>query len=351
MNRFFDMPVDDTVNRMQLASAAAKMKDLTPMVAANYLKFFPLSYFGEAPDQTPVTYSETGFSDVLPAEVLDQYRKHAEVRSLIKGEEGLVVSDVLEVGRRIAVQFRGHYGDETMLFALFRNQDVSSSAEHNVLSVAMDLPDEPPPKDHFLWWVMQSIHQAARHHCEDVGKNLALAQELDCSLLTGSDFTYALLGESGQQKSITDFTANCVLNLDLPYITDISVLDLMSVREHDGGTFQRFRAELESHLRELRAETDPAVVQAKAEDVMHELGVVQCAEIQQQLDRLKKTMPISVLVGGLSATLVTGGFSVAALVLALASGYPAYSEYRTRINLNPAYFLWRAGASGKQSER
>ena len=350
MNRFHNMAVEDTVDRGQLASAATKMRDLTPMVTANYVKFFPLSYFSEPDDKTPLTYSETGFADVLPAKILDQYRRHAEVRSLIKEEKGLIVSDVLEVGRRIAVQFRGHYRDETMLFELFRTRDVSSREEDNILSVAMDLPEEPPPRDHFLWWVMQSIHQTARHHCEEVGKNLALAQELDSAYLTASDFTYTLLGENAKQESVTDFTADCVLNLDLPYIDDISMSDLMSVRENDGDAFQRFRAEMESRLRELRAETDLAVVQTRAEDVMHELAVVQRAEIEQQLARLKKTLPVSVLVGGLSATLVTGGFSVAALVLALASGYPAYSEYRTRISLNPAYFLWRARASGKQSQ-
>lgn len=349
MNRFHNMEVDDTVDRGRLASAAAKMLDLTPMVAANYVKFFPLSFFSEPDDKTPLTYSETGFADVLPAKILDRYREHAEVRSLVKSDKGLIVADSLEVGRRIAVQFRGHYRDETMLYELFRTRDVSSREGKNILSVAMDLPDEPPPRDHFLWWVMQSIHQAARHHCEEVGKNLALAQELDSAYLTASDFTYALLGESAKQKSVTGFTADCVLNLDLPYIDDISMSDLMSVRENDGDAFQRFRAELEGRLRELRAETDPAVVQSRAEDVMHELAVVQRSEIQQQLARLKKTLPVSVLVGGLSATMVTGGVSVAALVLALASGYPAYSEYRTRISLNPAYFLWRARASGKQS--
>ena len=197
MNRFHNMPSGDEVDRTDLTEAVSTMKRLTPMVVADYVKFFPLSYYSETNNDTPILYSETGFADVLPSEVLDQYRKHADVRSLRKTEHGLAVTESLRIGRRIAVGFRGHYDEEVMLFELFRNKVLNVDEEKGILRVAMDLPSEPPSPEQFLGWVVQSVHQTARDHAHELGNMLALSKELGSSYLTGSDFTYSILRENG----------------------------------------------------------------------------------------------------------------------------------------------------------
>ena len=300
MNRFHNLQDQDAVDREALAATTSRMKSLTPMVAANYVKYFPLSYLSEPGEEVPLTYSETGFADILPPEILKQYRESADVRSLRKTERGFVVEDALSRGRRIAVGFRGHYGERMMLFELFRRRNISVDDDAGIVRVVMDLPDDPPSQEEFLWWVMQSVHQTARDHCQETGSLLSLAQECDSSLLTGSEFTYSLLRANGSQRSAAEYTTDCLFGLDLPYIDGISMADLMHVRQNEGEAFHRFRAELERRLRELRREGHPSAVHSKMDDIMHEFAVVNSAEIEQELSRIKKSLPIAVLIGGLS---------------------------------------------------
>ena len=105
MNQFLGMPQNDDIDRKKLSAAASRMKAQAPMVAANYLKYFPSSYYLEPDENIPLTYSENGYSDVLPPQILSRYRDNVDVKSLRKVDEGWIVEDSLNLGRGIAVQF------------------------------------------------------------------------------------------------------------------------------------------------------------------------------------------------------------------------------------------------------
>lgn len=343
LNRFLGMPQNKEIDRGKLAEAASKMKNLTPMVLADYVKFFPMSYFLEPNEGIPVIYSKTGFADVLPEPIISKYRENAEVRSLSKTERGLIVENTLQPGRSIGVCFRGDH--EMMAYDLVDQEIVETNYETRTASFQLKVPNEPPSVEVFEAWVAQSVNQSARVHFKQLLEMFRLSNILGSSYLTGSEFTHSLLGSNDPRQSVEHHTADCVLNLDFPCIENISMHELMRVRAHDGEAFRLFRRELERRFRALRTETDPEILKIKAENAVHELSGVQVEEIRQKIRSLQKTALADIVVAavGLSATVLTSGLSIAATAMALANGMRSYSEYRKQVRENPSFFLWKAG--------
>jgi hypothetical protein len=64
-NEFLGME-DTSLDKAHVARTLHYLKALTPMVAADYVKLLPTSYFFEPPDELPLTYSEKGFAERIP---------------------------------------------------------------------------------------------------------------------------------------------------------------------------------------------------------------------------------------------------------------------------------------------
>lgn len=344
MNQFLGMPKSKGTDRKKLSAATKQMKGQSPMVAANYLKYFPTSYYLEPADQVPVTYSENGYADVLPPQVLEHYRENVEVKSLRKSKEGWIVEDSLNIGRGIAINFHRDNDENMQIYNLFEQKVLKMEEETRTVHFAFSLPDDPPSADQFSAWVNQSINQSARAHYDQLFKALVLSSRLGASYLTGSEFTHNLLGSKGPEQNVSSFTSNCVLNLDLPFLDGISMADLMRVREGDGEAFELFRKELEARFRELRTEKDPEVFKIKIQNIVHELKDVEVTKIDQKVRELRKgaLSNTAIAIGGLAGSVVTSGWSVAATIVALANGCRTYSEFREKVRENPSYFLWQA---------
>jgi hypothetical protein len=90
---------DSTLDKTELARILSYLKELTPMVAANYVKLLPTSYFFEAPEEIPFTYSETGFSERVPESLLRFFHDNAIVWSGKKDDKGIVFDGSFELGR------------------------------------------------------------------------------------------------------------------------------------------------------------------------------------------------------------------------------------------------------------
>lgn len=349
MSQFLGMERNDNIDRNSLAKAAVKMKTLTPMVAANYVKFFPASYYLEPGAQIPITYSENCYSDALPEEILSVYRDKVDVRSLRKADQGWIVENALQIGRGIAIHFNGDQDDYLQIYNLFEQTIIKYDDETREIEFAMILPEKPPPTDQFQAWVNQSINQSARAHYNQLIKGMMLSSRCEASYLTTSEFTHSLLGTCTSKNGIRKHASELVLNMELPFLSNISMSDLMAVRQNDGEAFQAFRCELESKFRELRTETDREKIELKIQNIIHELSEVQVAKIEQKIKglRINALAQTGVALGGLAGSVVTSGLSIAATVIAVANGVRIYSEYREKIKENPAYFLWRVKNSNK----
>jgi hypothetical protein len=150
LDRFLNMRQKEDFDRAALTKAAAFMVRAAPLVAADYIKFFPTSYCFEPPVQLPVRGPEATFRQSLPEEVRRVYEDSAVIRSMERTESGWRVGDTLERGRGISIAFdrEGHfYG-----YHLFEQVVTEVDEAAREFQFRLTLPDTPPDEQQFRVW-------------------------------------------------------------------------------------------------------------------------------------------------------------------------------------------------------
>jgi hypothetical protein len=347
LEQFLGLKSSASVDRQGLVDVLRDLRAITPMVAANYVKFLPVSRLFEVPRQLPITYSPTGFVEALPAELMGWLRERASVRKVELAGDHMVIpltNDTLEPCRIIAIQFGSDPGDLPFIFQLFQQRILGLDEATGTARFAMTLPDTPPDVAGFDAWVKQSINQAARSLFMRLMHENAVAYRLGAEYLTTSGFAAELMQQgTSPDPDIRRHTANTLLNLEVPFAPDASIERLMDIRVSDGEAFQDFRIALEKQFRELQLTTDADELRLKAGHAVHELTEVQLRAVTTQVRRLAENSALDGVIGaaGLGASFLTGGLSLVATAIAGARGLRSWHEYQTSIRQNPAFFLWR----------
>lgn len=145
-------------------------------------------------------------------------------------------------------------------------------------------------------------------------------------------------------KGIPENAIECVLRMKLPYMDKISSRDLMDLRNNDGEAFQSFRTDLEARFRELRYESDSAIIKRKIVDIEHEMSEVQVRAISNKIKSVRRAAlaDLGLAFSGLAAAVVTSGVSLLGTLTAALHGTKTYAEYRKNVKENPCYFLFEA---------
>ncbi|SCY14132.1 hypothetical protein SAMN02927916_1246 [Flavobacterium anhuiense] len=337
---------DGIINRNSLKKASLHLKEITPMVAGNYIKIFPLSYHFEAPKQIPLKMPVDYYNGVLPKEIMDFFWDNVSVRSMekFKSGDGWQVMEKLYPCRSIVVDFKETNFKSSMIYHLFQTEVLSMDETTGTVTFSHMLPDSAPEIDHFNAWVAQSINSTSKNFFDGIFKENFISSNLNSTYLCDNDFTSKLISQNYSVKeTIQTETANRIINFDLPFLDNIDIEKLMNVREMDSGVFTNFRIELEKHFRELRTISDPKIIQQKTENIFHELNDVQVQKIKQKINHINKQVFVNSLVGigGLAGGFSTGGFSLLATALALGKGYKDYQDYKEKVKENPSYLLWK----------
>lgn len=159
---------------------------------------------------------------------------------------------------------------------------------------------------------------------------------------------FDLLNQFFQKKNeIQTNTANTILNLELPFLENVDIAKLMSIRLQHGEEFQNFRVHLDKQLRELRLVEDPEELQIKAENAFHELSEVQIQAINQKMSQMRRSAGLLdgiVLMSSLSTAISTGSLTtlgLSAAAVTIARGLKSFVDYDNQIKQNPAFFLWK----------
>lgn len=340
------------VDRRAVTRAARFLKDVTPMVAGDFVKFFPLSYYFERPKKIPLRLPLDYDNQVLPAPLLDFFRARADVKSMLRlpDSAGWQVADDLHLCRGILVEFLGDEANRhdsfAKLYHLLETEFTSYDEATGQAEFRQTLPATLPDPALFNAWVIQSINTTARHYYDRTLTEVSIASNLGASYLCNSSFKRELLNHNTQPApaSIHTFTAEQLLNVTLPFADRIDITRVMEVRQFEADTFTNFRLELEKQFRELRTLTDPAQLAAKRENIFHELNDVQAEKIRQKLVSARKHLGLNAVlaVGGLAGVFATSGYSLLASAIAAGKGYKDYRDYRDKVKDKPAYLLWRA---------
>ena len=332
-------------SKANVAKSCQYLTDVLPMVVGDYVKFFPISYYFERPN-IPLYGPDHYFKDILPAPVLKFFQEHAKVRPMFRAEKGgwIIKDEVATPCRAISVEMDGDDWNRGMVYFLVEQEVVEVNKVKGTVVYRNTLPDTVPDKAYFDLWVEQSIRSVSKNYFDTVFLENTIAAEMSATYLTNNTFTGELIDLSLNPKdSISNFTTNQVLNLELPFLENIDIEKLMDVRRNEADVFTSFRLELEKSFRELRTIQDAVQLKIKAENIFHELNDVQGQKIKRKMDHLIRQVSVnSVLaVGGLAASVTTNGFSLLATLIALVKGYKDYGDYKEKVTENPAYFLWR----------
>lgn len=334
----------EPINRSELAKVAKYVKALTPMVAANYVKFLPINHFLEPPEKLPILHSENLFSDVLPKPLIDFFIDNVIINSVERLPERpeLIKLNDLQPCREIMFQFKNHM-DRSYFYQLFQTELEILDIDQGEFQARMNLPDEVPEQDYFNSWVNQSFHLSCKQVYDEVLSRNLIANRFGACYLSESPFIFDLLNQFfSLQNGIEINTANTILNIDLPFLDEVDISTLMSIRLSDGEEFQNFRLHLDKQFRELRLVRDADELKIKAENALHELSAIQIQAINQKIKQITRVRIFDAIVlsGSLLASIQTGEWSIAAAVAA-ARGCKPFVDYSNQLRQNPAFFLWK----------
>lgn len=322
------------------------LKALTPMVAGDYVKFYPTSRFFEPLKQLPFTVSRSGFEERVPGNLREFLRSNVQVTSAKAEGDSITFGWPLEVGRAIAVSFKDHpLAHGSHVFFLPETTVESVDRDNRTADLAWCMSNTLPSQKEFDAWVRQSINQSAGHVYCRLCTELAVADGFGASYLSNSEFTFKLIEQIAPAESkYAPGAVNALLNVDLPILDQIDVATLMKVRQEEGEAFAEFRAEWDRQISALRSISDPEELKSRAQEVVRELTEVQVLKVDHAVARLKKKMALNLVIttGSLVGTIQGGGFGILGLAMAALQGYGSYDQYRTAKRENPAYFLWKA---------
>lgn len=350
-SKFIGIDEDTNIDRVKLAKAANFLIELKPLVAGGYAKFYPVTLELEREkEEIPLLHSSNGFEDVLPKNILNLYKNMANVRSVEAVDNCLRVMRELYPCRRISISFNEMLSGFSMGY-LLSEAKYTATEEKNRFEVVQTIPDTAPDQDNFDSWVNQSINQTARNHFKELTTRIAISHRTGSMFCSEHEFESKLLnfGVNQTSKEIPENTINCMLNMNLPFLNNVSSLDLMNIRNNDGEQFSSFRKELEKTVRAARHETDPIKIQQIVDDAQHELFEVQVSQISPLVKNIKRTHFAEAGIGilGLGASVATSGVSLLATLIAALQGVKSQSDYNSKVHTNPCHFLWKVKESAK----
>jgi hypothetical protein len=333
-----------TLNKKDLATTTRFLKQLTPMIVADYIKIIPASYHLEPPANFAINYPVDNYNSILPQNILKYFYENVDVKSMDRMTKGWYISDNLKPCRGIHIDFKGLNSRSGFVYHLFEVHVDEVDEEKGILKFHQTLPDTPPDIEYFKTWVTQSVNSASKAVFDKIYLENFITSKLNSTYLCDNTFTGNILTrEFNAEQNIQTHTSTELINLNLPFLDKISIDKLMEIRKYEEDVFTNFRIELEKQFRELRLVTDSNELQIRRENIVHELNDVQVFKIQNKMKSINRNKFIDsvLMVGGLAGAVQTGGLSLLASALALGKGYKDFKDYTDNVKENPSYLLWK----------
>lgn len=332
------------INKEEVWTSSMFLKSITPMVAGDFVKVFPLSYYFESPNEIPIYSPEDNVKRSLPDSVLDYFRNNSKVSNcILKGNELFIMEENTEPTNAIFIEFNGSTGKNEYFHYLadFSSDTCETNNNHIIISKSSE---GQISQEFYNEWVNTMISNSSSDYYNRVYNEVVIASSLNLNYICDNEFDKDLLNTKvNTSSSITEFTTNEILNIDLPFLDNIDIDKLMSVRVNEEQLFTNFRMELERNFREIRSENDEKIKKEMIENTFHELNDVQIPKISQMISHITKSTIGGTLVGicGFALNEDTVGNSLFATLLAMANGFKDYRDYSQNIKSNPSYFLWK----------
>lgn len=338
------------IDKRYLANCVKYMKETTPLVATQFIKYVPVSLIHEPPKELPILYSEDNFSSELSAELYDFFCKKAKVNNVTIKNGSMCYKDTnqLFLGTTIAVDFDEDHIRKGHIYQFIRTEFRDYDKETGKVEMIQYIPDTISQVD-FDNWVTNSINRAAIAEFRTTLNEAILAKKMNCMYMAKSNFTSELLSQTVAKENIETDLVNLSMSLELPLLNEISLNDLAKIRCDNGEAFHNFRTELNSKLLGVRGITDSNELKKELENISYEMNQLQVNEVNKEYRKIIKSFGLdaTILTGSLVTSFCTGGLTLLGAAGALAKGGIDYIKYLNEVKENNGYFLWNLKRKAK----
>lgn len=338
------------LTRVDLATAARRMKALAPLVSLGRVRFIPSTHVLEPPEKVGILVPDDSFEEAVPTELKEWFAHRARVRKVVHDNEK----------HARYVLSRGP-DSETYSINIDFGQDGPQAAYDYFSAVPMEngrlvlgTPAPPPTPELMAQWLRQSTNASAGMFLSAVLADAGVAWKLGSAFVTSCPVTAELL-ERVRLPVRPDKVAEAALSLRLPIVENASISQLAELIAEDSGAFESFRTELR-YAADTLAQIDTSEGQrAAAEEIATRLTREQILEVDRKLRETKWTKKYNVPVT--VAILGAGGFGLAAAGLTFVSGVGAFLAAAAAVGSTlkdtrahrsmPGYFLWKLRSNTK----
>lgn len=168
----------------------------------------------------------------------------------------------------------------------------------------MTLPDELPTPEAFEAWVAQSINHTMQRILRDLALDCAMAVRYRSMLGINSPLIARVLAsELDGSPCLESDLAQIALQIEVPFLPNLSVSRLMDVRQNQGQAFESFRTALARAMRDLRSLSDPVERTRRIQDLSHEFANCQVQEVDAAAKRIVGSLALEGIVGVASRVL------------------------------------------------
>lgn len=354
MSEYMGMQKHPEVDRDELVKALRYMKDSTPFIVCDFVKFLPTSLIHEAPRDIPIRYDENGFRDSLPKDIMSMLKGAMDVRNVKQSDGHLFVTfeEPLRKGTILYIGFpeiKYRSGEIVSYQKMELDGGINNDGR---FKAKFYIPDNITNYE-FSAWLEQSRNTAAKQLFDETVKEYAFACGFNSMYLTGSNLKAKILSSMWDNSSHADI-ANLSMRLKLPIIERADLETILDIRSKYGESFNNFRVSLGSELIKLRTVDDMDKLKEQLKDISFQINEVNVNSIGQEMRKIVQSMGVDgcILTGSLLTSCIAnnaGSVAGNAMTMAgVASGAfvianKARGDLKNLLAIRdkPEYFLWK----------
>ena len=357
MAEYYGMESNNTIDRERLVAALKYMKKSTMLVVCNYVKYIPISYLHEAPQNVPITYDENNYGKSLPQSIMEFLKKNVQVHNTVRTKNGLYVEleKPLTKGTGLFISFP-ECGVRSGEIVQYQETELVAFDENTRRATLRFFTPDTISQDAFNIWLDQSVNKACFNLYNETFQEVYFASRLNALYLTQSTLKAQLLTKEMGEQSVDSRIANMALRLDVPVLEKSNIADIISIRNNYGESFANFRTELGEKLLHLSKIKDNEQLANDLQEGTYAINETYINQINRETRSLIRSLGIetTIATGSLITNSMMSGnnmLSIIAAAVATISGVKDTVKLFGDVRERPGYFLWKLNKENQQMKK
>ena len=353
ISEYMGMKKHKGIDRAALSEALKYMKNSTPLIVCDFIKFIPTSLIHEAPKDIPIVYDGNGFRESLPEHLMNLIKHKLEVRNIRRGDDGLIITanEPLKKGTMLYLYFPDVENNSGEIVSFQRMNLVDDIDADGHFKAAFYIPESITDYE-FDVWLEQSRNRASMQLFEDTVKEYSFAGGFNSMYLTGSELKAQILSTVYGNSPRADI-ANLAMKIKLPIVEEADLITILNIRDNYGESFKNFRVNLGNELVKLRGIDDNSMLKKRLDEISYQIYETNINAIDKDIRKIINSIKIDggIITGSLLTSCIAncnGSVASAAVSLTgicsglfvLAKGVSGSLKEIVNVKDKPEYFLW-----------